>query len=131
MRIGNWLGGAVGWTLVAAAAALFPAPTRAAERVRAPLGGALADLSGDRDFAVYVPTRFGGVLTLKASSGRVESIVGPDGQPRRNGEEVGSDKQGWYTFQVKGAEKPYRVETEFVQVGQAARMPWNFYYWPT
>ena len=25
----------------------------------------------------------------------------------------------------------YVVETTFVQVGAAARMPWNFYYWPT
>ena len=45
--------------------------------------------------------------------------------------EVGDNQQGWYTFKVSGADKPYKVETTFVQVGQAARMPWNFYYWPT
>ena len=30
-----------------------------------------------------------------------------------------------------GADKPYKVETKFVQVAQSMRKPWNFYYWPT
>ncbi len=80
---------------------------------------------------MYVPTRFGGNLTVKASAGRVEAITGPDGRPRLNGEDVGNDAHGWYTFRILDAEGPYTVTTEFVQVGQAARMPWNFYYWPT
>ncbi len=58
-------------------------------------------------------------------------MTGPDGRPRRNGEDVGNDQHGWYTFKVAGADKPYTVEAAFVQVGQASRMPWNFYYWPT
>ena len=41
------------------------------------------------------------------------------------------DHQGWYTFKVEGAKKPYTVETTFVQVGQSLKRPWNFYYWPT
>ncbi len=134
MRIGNRLGG---WMVLAIAAAVTATTTEgaaAAERVRpVPLGGTLADQTGDRAYGVYVPTRFGGVLTVKATAGSVEALTGPDGKPRRNGEEVGDNQFGWYTFLVKGteAEQPYSVETTFVQVGQASRMPWNFYYWPT
>jgi hypothetical protein len=130
MRSGNM---AVGWAGALVAAVLaWGAPTRAAERVQpVPLGGSLSNQAGERAFGVYVPTRFGGNLTLSTSSGKVEAINGPDGRPRRNGEEIGNDQQGWYTFRVVGAEKPYTVGTEFVQVAQAARVPWNFYYWPT
>ncbi len=96
-----------------------------------PIGGSISEQSGDKSFGVYVPTKFGGNLTVTSSQGKVEALTGPDGKVRRNGDEVGMDQQGWYTFQVTGAEKPYTVTTEFVQVGQAARMPWSFYYWPT
>jgi hypothetical protein len=135
MRIGNRLGGWTVWTLVVATVAIIT-PAQAAERVQVqpvPLGGSLAGQSGDRSYGVYVPTRFGGVLAIKATSGRVEALTGPDGRPRRNGEEVGQNQHGWYTFKVLGAkaDTPYTIETSFVQVGQAARMPWNFYYWPT
>lgn len=105
-----------------------------AERVRpVPLGGSLSEQTGDRFFGVYVPTRFGGNLTIKASSGKVQALTGPDGKPRANGEDVGNGQPGWYTFKVTDAakEKPYTVEAAFAQVAQAARMPWNFYYWPT
>ena len=103
-----------------------------AERVQTvPLGSSLGDQSGDRDFGVYVPTRFGGELTIKTSDGTVGTINGPDGRERGNGQEVGENKQGWYTFKVTGATKPYTIETTFVQVGQSTRKPWNFYYWPT
>jgi hypothetical protein len=132
MRIGNRMGGAVARAIVVAAA-LGPA-ARAVERPQpVPLGGALGGQSGDRGFAVYVPTRFGGVLTIKATSGQVEEIIGPDGRVRQNGQEVGQDQHGWYTFRVKGTDsgQVYSVETSFVQVGESLRKPWNFYYWPT
>ena len=32
---------------------------------------------------------------------------------------------------VVGADKPHKVETRFVQVAEATKKPWNFYYWPT
>src|ERR1700739_3861964 len=98
-----------------------------------PLGGSLTGQVGERYFGVYVPTRFGGTLTIKASSGTVEEIVGPDGRERGDGHESGSDQQGWYRFKVAGPEQdaPYPVETSFVQVGLSNRIPWNFYYWPT
>src|SRR5262249_38712170 len=103
-----------------------------AERVQpVPLGGAISEQEGDRQFGVYVPTQFGGELTIKTTVGTVSKITGPDGRERRNGQEVGRNQHGWYTVVVTGATRPYNVETAFVQVGQSARKVWNFYYWPT
>jgi hypothetical protein len=96
-----------------------------------PLGGALEGQTGDRYYGVYVPTRFGGQLTIKTTAGTVDEIKGPDGRQRLNGHEVGDNQHGWYTFKVSEASKPYAVTTTFVQVGQSLRKPWNFYYWPT
>jgi len=132
MRIGNRLGGAVIWSIVVMISAPWALGALATERVvQVPLGGSLSDQSGDRHYGVYVPTRFGGELTLKVSSGTIGRITGPDGKERQNGGEVGTNQQGWYSFEVTGATKPYRVETQFIQVGQSARKAWNFYYWPT
>ena len=74
---------------------------------------------------------YGGELTIKTTAGTVGQITGPDGLDGQNGQEVGRNQQGWYTFVVTGATRPYTVETTFVQVGQSIRKPWNFYYWPT
>ena len=74
---------------------------------------------------------YGGELTIKTTEGSVNKITGPDGLQRQNGQEVGRNQQGWYSFAVTGATKPYTVETAFVQVGQSLKKPWNFYYWPT
>ena len=85
----------------------------------------------ERDFGVYIPTRFGGELTIGVTAGRVGPITGPDGRERPNGQDIGVNAQGWYTFTIIGAEKPCTVSTTFVQVGESERRPWNFYYWPT
>jgi hypothetical protein len=130
MRIGNRLGGA----LIGAVAAIqgMAVSARANEHVTpVPLGGGLNRLSGDHHYGVYVPTRFGGELTVKTTSGRIVDLKGPDGAARTNGHEIGFDKQGWYTFKVEGTKAPYEVETTFVQVGESTKKPWNFYYWPT
>ncbi len=130
MRIGSKLVAAVAWVIVGASTTAAPGAADV-ERVRpVPLGGALADQSGDRSFGVYVP-RFGGALSVKTTAGTVERLTGPDGRPRTNGGEVGENQQGWYTFKVAGPNAPYKVDTTFVQVGQSTRTPWNFYYWPT
>jgi hypothetical protein len=132
MRIGNRLGGSVFWSIVVMISAPWAFGATATERVvQVPLGGSLSDQSGDRHFGVYIPTRFGGELTLKTTSGTITKISGPDGRERQNGGDVGLNQQGWYTFDVTGATKSYRVENAFVQVGQSARKTWNFYYWPT
>jgi hypothetical protein len=134
MSIGNGLVGRVAGALIAVLAATAVPRALADERVQpVPLGGSLTGQKGDKFFGVYVPTRFGGVLTVNASSGKVEAIKGPDGKERMNGQEVGNDQQGWFTFKVTGAEagKAYAVDTTFVQTGMSTRKPWNFYYWPT
>ena len=130
MRIGNWLGGTVIWAFAAAMGVAANAGT--AEHVTSvPLGGALSGLSGEHHYGVYVPTRFGGDLKVTSTEGKVVDLKGPGGQPVVNGADVGFDHQGWYTFKIVGATKPYTVETSFVQVAQSAKKPWNFYYWPT
>lgn len=107
------------------------APAAAAPAVTPlPLGASLANRVGDQYYSVYVPTRYGGVLTVKTTSGAVNGIVGPDGKLRANGSEIGTDQHGWHFFQVVGAQGAYNVSNTFVQVGQAERMPWNYYYWP-
>ena len=130
MRIGNWLGGSVIWALAATMSLVASAGT--AEHVTTvPLGSSLDGLSGDHHYGVYVPTRFGGDLTVTTTDGQIADLKGPTGQPKVNGQEIGSDKQGWYTFKVVGAKKPYSLSTSFVQVAQSTKKPWNFYYWPT
>ncbi len=134
MRIGIRLIGAMAGAAIVAMMATVAQGARLNEEVKhVPLGGSLTGQVGDRYFGVYVPTRFGGTLTLKASSGEVQEIVGPDGKARKNGEEVGDDQQGWYRFKVVNAEKDqsYTIENQFVQLAQSKRLPWNFYYWPT
>jgi len=132
MRIGNRLGGsAAGLVLIAVTMAVSSAAA-GVERVRpVPLGGSIPGQAGDRQFGVFIPTKFGGTLTIKATTGEIGAITGPDGKPRGNGAEVGNDQQGWYTFRVTGAEDGYAVETSFIQEGRSDRLPWNFYYWPT
>lgn len=98
---------------------------------KVPLGGSLPNRTGDLSYAVYVPTRFGGVLTIKAGDGAVKDLTGPGGRAQENGAEIGDNHQGWYSFRVVGAKAGYTVETTFQQVAQSPKQPWNFYYWPT
>jgi hypothetical protein len=132
MRFGNGLGtAAVGVVLASISAHLA---TRADEprRLKAvPLGGSLTVLSEDRHFGVYIPTQFGGELTIETTEGKVGPITGPDGRECSNGHDVGTNAHGWYTFTVSGAERHYTVSATFIQVGESERKPWNFYYWPT
>jgi hypothetical protein len=134
MRIGNRLVGRAAGAIIAVLAAISAPRAEAGDQVQpVPLGGPLAAQKGEKYFGVYVPTRFGGVLTIKTTSGKIEGLKGPDGKEKANGTEVGADKHGWYTFKVSNPEKdkPYTVETAFVQTAQSTRQPWNFYYWPT
>ncbi|MGP0061977.1 MAG: hypothetical protein ACLQGP_00060 [Isosphaeraceae bacterium] len=130
MRIGKRLGGSVFWSLAMMIGVTTGAS--AGERARTvPLGGTLDGQAGGHYYGVYVPTRFGGELKVTATAGQVVDLKGPSGAPVINGQDVGVDHQGWYTFRVEGATGPYTVETSFVQVAQSVKKPWNFYYWPT
>lgn len=132
MRFGGMFGSGVYLWFVVSMTVASATGAETAPQVRpVPLGGVLAEQSGDCYFGVYVPTRFGGALTITSTAGSVSEIDGPDSKPRQNGEEIGFNQHGWYRFRVSGAEGPYSVETKFVQVGQSKRKPWNYYYWPT
>ena len=73
MRIGIRLGGCVIGAFIAFLGMVTGA--QAAERVTTlPLGGSLAGQNGDHYYGVYVPTRFGGELTVKASAGKVVEL---------------------------------------------------------
>src|SRR5215212_3520112 len=99
MRIGNRLWGSVLCSIAVLAYVPWSLAANLADKVvTVPLGGSLSSQSGDHHYGVYIPTRFGGELTIKASSGTVGTITGPDGRERRNGQEVGQNQQGWYTF---------------------------------
>jgi hypothetical protein len=131
MRSGSECGRGIIWIALVVGLG-WVAAARAADPVQAvPLGGSVSGQSGEKSFGVFVPTRFGGTLKVTASSGKIEGLTGPDGRERRNGDDVGVDQHGWYTFRVVGGEGNYTVTNEFEQVAQASRMPWNFYYWPT
>ena len=130
MRIGKRLGGSAFWSL--AFMLSMTTAASAGERYKTvPLGGTLDGQDGGQFYAVYVPTRFGGELKITVSSGQVVDLKNPSGSTVTNGQDVGVDHQGWYTFKVEGASKPFTVQSSFVQVAQSIKKPWNFYYWPT
>ena len=132
MCSGNRLGGLLVWALAATTSSSVAVGAQTSERVTSvPLGGSSDAQTGDRYFGVYIPTRFGGELKVKASSGQVVELKSSGGQSLTNGQEIGLDHQGWVVFKVQGAKTSYTVETTFVQVGQSLKKPWNFYYWPT
>ncbi|MFM7318992.1 MAG: hypothetical protein ACKO5E_18760 [bacterium] len=115
----------------AAAAPATAEPSKTMQVLSVPLGGRTVSLDGDKKFGIYVPTRFGGSLTVDISEGTITNFKGPDGRAFDNGAETAVNQHGWYTFDVKSNGKPYFLESRFVQVGKSARRPWNFYYWPT
>ena len=88
-----------------------------------PLGGTLTGQMGDHYFGVYVPTRFGGNLTITPSSGpsrrsrdRTTSLAPTARRPGSTLRVVSLQGRG------QGEEgSPYSVETKFVQVAQSKR----------
>ncbi|MDR3620683.1 MAG: hypothetical protein P4L85_15130 [Paludisphaera borealis] len=120
------------WVVLAAASTPAGASADDPTRMRPlPLGVTWSVEGRDRHFGVYIPTQFGGVLTVETTSGTVGPIEGPDGRQRPNGQGLAPGVPGWYTFAIEGATSPFSVATSFVQVGRSARKPWNYYYWPT
>ena len=71
MRIGNRLGGVLVWALSAAMSAAAAAHKPPSESRPSPSADRWTGQTGDHFFGVYVPTRFGGELTIKATTGKV------------------------------------------------------------
>lgn len=96
---------------------------------KVPLGGERSVPGGDQWLKAYVPTRWGGRLTVTTTAGTITNFTYPDGAPYVNGTEVGQDRHGWYRFQVTGAPGGYTVSATFLQEGESEVRPWNFYWW--
>ena len=94
-----------------------------------PLGKSLTRTSPSF-FKVYVPTKWGGKLTIGKTAGTITDLKNPDGLPYISGSEIGTDKQGWFTFCIPNSSS-YTVTNSFQQIGEAAKRPWDFYYWPS
>lgn len=101
-------------------------------RQKVPLGGALHSGANPGYFKVYMPTKWGGKLKIDTLGGTRSEVRYPDGavftDAGETEKETGENKQGWYTFEVAGS-TDYEVYASFTQDGEAARRPWNFYWW--
>ena len=117
MRIGNWLGGSVIMALAAiheyGGNGTAPPSTSRLSRWEVPWTGSPAIVITASTFrrASAASSR------SRRPTGQIVELKGPNGTPLVNGQDIGFDQQGWYTFKVEGAKKPYSVETTFVQVG--------------
>ena len=118
----------LGTTPAAECTTLLSVTVRAPEKI--PLGKELSSTQEPGCFKVYIPTKWGGKLNVATTSGTIENLRYPDGSAYPNNTETGEDKHGWYSFAVTGASS-YTVSMSFIQEGQAARTPWNFYWWST
>ena len=86
---------------------LAATPTEESPRMRPlPLGGVWSIDAGDRHFGVYIPTQFGGVLTVETTSGKVGRVEGPDGRGRPNGEDIGLGRRAGTRSRSKGRRPP-------------------------
>jgi len=99
-----------------------------------PLGGGESGKGDGATYKIYVPTRWGGTLTVTDTTGKV-GLYYPDPQtniasPKAVNEyEVPLDKHGWYYVKHHG-EGSFTIENTFVQEGEADKRPWNFWYYP-
>ena len=108
MRIGSRVGMAVAGAMIAAATVSVAAEDKAVQRVLVPLGGSVSEPPGDH-FGVYVPTRFGGELTIGATGGWVRSPVPMAARAEWTGRR--HEPARWYHLHGDRADKPYTVET--------------------
>ena len=109
MRIGNRLGGTVFWSLLVSLSVSWASGLRLEYGQACPRRRTHTSQNGDRFYGDLHPRRVRrGMLTIKTSSGTVSTITGPDGRERQNGQDVGMNSQGWYSFAVSGATGPTR-----------------------
>ena len=105
MRIGNRLGGAVIGRGRRHGGDDRPARTPRSESRPSPWVARSKSRTGDHYYGVYVPTRFGGELTIKSTDGQGRRDQGP----RRRGADQRPGRRrrpaGWYTFRVDGREE--------------------------
>jgi beta propeller repeat protein len=110
--------------------------------VKIPLGKTnFPSMAKTEFYRIYVPTRWGGRLTVSTDSGHVElyypdtqtAVAGPDNNliyeiPFEDALGNPVDNHGWYYVKHTGSAN-YTISNEFVQDGESYR-PWNFWYYP-
>ncbi len=105
--------------------------------VKVPLGGSVVSTLDPGQYRVYVPTRWGGVLTLDTDRGAISKLTTPQGvdvgvplsSPLTY--TVPHGAHGWYTFDVAGTGGvSHVVSTRFEQTGTASSVPWDYWYYP-
>ena len=104
MRIGNRLGIAAIGACLAAMSVTSGTAADAAKRVQpVPLGGSISGQSGELQFGVYVPTRFGGVLTVTTTEGKVRGVTAvQQGEVRRQAQRRGVATDEAVRHRMKG-----------------------------
>ena len=112
-----------------------------------PLGQS-TDLSAQDVGEVYVPSRYGGDLTLSGADIQLFYLDGSNLGPSAAGQilldnlkgsvvaqgnpcsyTVPEGKPGWYYFRLK-QDASATVSSRFVEDGQASYRPWNGWWWP-
>ena len=101
-----------------------------ASRTKVPLGNSISGTGEIDCYKIYVPTKWGGILTITTTQGTIADLKYPNGTAYANGTEIGENKHGWYTFKVTGALKKYEVSNTFLQTGKSKIIPYNFFYFP-
>jgi hypothetical protein len=95
-----------------------------------PLGEASAIEAppGRHLYKVYVPTRYGGKLSVLSENGIISIHNGNHITELGNHYEVKEDEHGWYYLKVNCSTDDW-IGTQFVQTGQADKIPWNMLDW--
>ncbi|HEX2952049.1 MAG TPA: hypothetical protein VHV83_21145 [Armatimonadota bacterium] len=94
-----------------------------------PLGDSVT-ASGPDAFRVYVPTKWGGTLTIRTTAGTIDGLHNAStGMAYTNGGQIGQNQQGWYVFKVNGA-TDYTVSNTFTQQRAVSRKPWTCQWYP-
>jgi hypothetical protein len=118
--------------------------------VKIPLGGSRTVSKAKTTIGkIYIPTKWGGTLSIKASAGTVQLFYN-NGKDIDNTIEkqvmagqhliksaagtlnyaVPDNKHGWYYVRVRSTQSA-NVSNTFTQEGQATDRPWNGWYCPT
>ena len=119
----------------------------ASQIVKIPLGGTavLPEMAVGK---VYIPTRFGGTLSLSGGDlelyyssgvdltdgaaeliahGEYNSYLVESGSPCNR--EIPLDEYGWYYVRARSAPST-AITALFMQTAESPERPWNFYWWP-
>lgn len=103
-------------------------------RTKLPLGRSLTgrQLYDNNKYKVFVPTKYGGKLTISSDHCIIGNITNPQGYIVNNGDNLGMNCNGWYTFEVTPVypNTEYDIESTFEQSGDSSKQPWPCPWYP-